>query len=383
MKKAGKILSLMGLCLVLACEPAVKVQATGEKLEDTREKLSELENKKKQADEKVKELEDTKENLSQELEDMDAELTEISTSLTNLEKQIAEKQSSIEETKKQLEKAKKKAKEQNRSMKSRIQFMYEKGSDSFWSTLLSAKSIPDFINKTEYVETIANYDRNKLEEYQELCEKIADDKKQLEKEERQLAALEEDAKKQKKQMSSLIASTKENISRSEKELGDAKEQSKSYQEEIEKQKAYEAQLEEQKAREDAARMEEIKKQEEEGADGATVTAQEGDLELLAALIECEAGGEPYEGKLAVGSVVLNRVASSYFPNTVVGVIYQSGQFSPVASGRFATVLSRGADASCTQAAQEVLNGRITIRALYFRRNNGMIQGTVIGNHVFY
>ena len=128
---------------------------------------------------------------------------------------------------------------------------------------------------------------------------------------------------------------------------------------------------------------EIKAQEAEGADGSKVQTQAGDLELLAALIECEAGGEPYEGKLAVGSVVLNRVASSHFPNTVVGVIYQSGQFSPVASGRFATVLARGADASSTQAAQEVIGGRITVKCLYFRRNNGTIQGTVIGNHVFY
>ena len=87
-------------------------------------------------------------------------------------------------------------------------------------------------------------------------------------------------------------------------------------------------------------MSEIKAQEAEGADGSKVQTQAGDLELLAALIECEAGGEPYEGKLAVGSVVLNRVASSHFPNSVVGVIYQSGQFSPVASGRFATVLAR-------------------------------------------
>ena len=159
--------------------------------------------------------------------------------------------------------------------------------------------------------------------------------------------------------------------------------SESYAKEIEEQKAYEAKLEQQKAQEDAARMEEIKKQEEEGANGANVVAQAGDLELLAALIQCESEGEPYEGKLAVGSVVLNRVASSYFPNSIVGVIYQSGQFSPVASGRFATVLAQGANGECTQAAQEVLGGRITTNALYVRRNTGTIQGTVIGNHVFY
>ena len=48
-----------------------------------------------------------------------------------------------------------------------------------------------------------------------------------------------------------------------------------------------------------------------------------DVAMLAALIQCEAGGESYEGKLAVGSVVMNRVDSSYFPDTVVGVIYQT------------------------------------------------------------
>ena len=82
-------------------------------------------------------------------------------------------------------------------------------------------------------------------------------------------------------------------------------------------------------------------------------------------------------------MVINRVRSSYFPNSIAGVIYQSGQFSPVASGRFATVLAEGADESCVQAAAEVLGGRITIDCLYFRRNTGAIEGTVIGNHVFY
>lgn len=67
----------------------------------------------------------------------------------------------------------------------------------------------------------------------------------------------------------------------------------------------------------------------------------GDQALLAALIYCEAGGESYEGQLAVGSVVMNRVRSQAYPNSVSGVIYQGGQFSPVASGRLATVLGSG------------------------------------------
>ena len=120
-----------------------------------------------------------------------------------------------------------------------------------------------------------------------------------------------------------------------------------------------------------------------GSSNSGAQSSSSDLALLAALIQCEAGGESYEGKLAVGSVVLNRVNSSHFPNTVAGVIYQGGQFSPVASGRFASVLAKGADRSCTQAAGEVLGGNITIGTLYFRVNDGSIPGTVIGNHVFY
>ena len=129
-------------------------------------------------------------------------------------------------------------------------------------------------------------------------------------------------------------------------------------------------------------MSEIKAQEAEGADGSKVQTQAGDLELLAALIECEAGGEPYEGKLAVGSVVLNRVASSHFPNSVVGVIYQRSVFA----GSKRSICNRiGKGSRCFQytGGQEVIGGRITVKCLYFRRNNGTIQGTVIGNHVFY
>ena len=183
-----------------------------------------------------------------------------------------------------------------------------------------------------------------------------------------------------------------------KQLADAQANVAKYEKKIEQQKAYEAELEAQKAKEDAKRMEEIRRQEEENKRSqvqsqnqnqnqsqkpAPVKGDASDAAMLAALIQCEAGGESYEGKVAVGSVVMNRVRSSHFPNTVAGVIYQGGQFSPVASGRFASVLASGANASCTQAAQEVLGGNITNSCLYFRRNDGSIPGTVIGNHVFY
>ena len=132
----------------------------------------------------------------------------------------------------------------------------------------------------------------------------------------------------------------------------------------------------------ALTMEEYQEQQAATASSASVTAGSGELNLLAAIIECEAGGESHTGKVAVGAVIMNRVRSGQFPNSITEVVYQSGQFSPVASGRLAAVLSRGARSDCFQAAQEALNGSNPIGgALYF--NSGSGRGQQIGNQHFF
>lgn len=102
-----------------------------------------------------------------------------------------------------------------------------------------------------------------------------------------------------------------------------------------------------------------------------------DLRLMSSIINCEAGIEPYQGKIAVGIVVMNRIKSKSFPNTLEGVIYQSGQFSPVRNGSLRKRLAQY-DAgrirsrqwkSCISAAKKVLNGQRTI--LYNGRTKNM------------
>ncbi len=107
--------------------------------------------------------------------------------------------------------------------------------------------------------------------------------------------------------------------------------------------------------------------------------------LLAALIQCEAGGESYEGQLAVGAVVMNRVRSGAYPDSIHAVIYASGQFTPALNGKVNKKLESGKiSASCIQAAEEAISGVSNVGdATHFRRNNGTRQGIVIGNHVFY
>lgn len=93
-----------------------------------------------------------------------------------------------------------------------------------------------------------------------------------------------------------------------------------------------------------------------------------DLRLMASIINCEAGSEPYQGKLAVGIVVMNRVKSKEFPNTIKKVIYQKGQFSPVRNGSLKKRLSQYDSGktgskqwkSCISAAKKVLNGQRTV-----------------------
>lgn len=79
-----------------------------------------------------------------------------------------------------------------------------------------------------------------------------------------------------------------------------------------------------------------------------------DLQLMARAINGEARGEPYEGQVAVGAVILNRVKSSKFPNTIAGVIYQSGAFTAVADGQINVAISEGS--TVVKAAQDAMNG---------------------------
>ncbi len=117
---------------------------------------------------------------------------------------------------------------------------------------------------------------------------------------------------------------------------------------------------------------------------SAVTASTDDVTLLAAIIQCEAGNEIYEGQVAVGAVVMNRVRSGSYPSSIYEVIYQSGQFPPAGNGSVARIVSNGPKTTCIQAAQEAIAGTDnTAGAMYFKRASSGHAGVVIGNHVFY
>ncbi len=137
-----------------------------------------------------------------------------------------------------------------------------------------------------------------------------------------------------------------------------------------------------KAEAEARAKAEAEAQAQDQAQVQAVTPAAGEQELLAALIFCEAGNQPYEGQVAVGAVVMNRVRSGVYPNSISSVIYQSGQFGPAMTGWLDSVLSSGGyTQTAYQAAGDALAGVNPIGdCLYFGNGDWGLQ---IGDHFFH
>ena len=117
-----------------------------------------------------------------------------------------------------------------------------------------------------------------------------------------------------------------------------------------------------------------------------VSLTEDEIYLLACLLYCEAGPNNYDWEIAVANVVLNRLKSPHFPNTLSEVIYQPGQFGPASNNRLATALLNGPGDLCMQAARDAVAGVNNIGNLMFFHDyapSGVSAVQVIGPIVFY
>ncbi len=379
-----QIKRVVAALLVLLCVSATTVYATVTQ-DDINDAKEQVENLQQQVDQAEKELDahnDKKDKLEGDLKNLNTNLQTLAAEIGELEEQITDKQGEIEVTTAELDAAIKRSDKQYEDMKLRIQYMYENGNTSVLTMFLEADSMSDFLNQAEYVASINTYDREKLDEYQQLQEEIAEKKALLEEEERELLALKDDMEEKRSEVNTLIAATEKNISTTKTEIANAEAEKKELEEQLKQWEQLERELEAQKLQQDLALWEEIQNMDGDWASGA-YTPAEGEAYLLAAIIQCEAWGEPYEGKLAVGSVIMNRIAHPKFPSTLTEVVYQKNQFAPVASGRLAYRLQAGVVDDCKRAAIEVLNGNITNNCLFFRTVIPGIDGTIIGNHIFY
>ena len=357
------------------------VDETSAKIKEAEELKKATEEMKEATESKKDGLEDQKKELESYLSELNDSLTEITENISDIEGKIADKQDEIEVAKQEVSEAKAEEDLQYELMKKRIKFMYERGGNSILTTFFSSKSYADFLNKAEYIDKMEDYDKKMYEKLITIREEVESKQALLEEEEGQLKSLKKQAETEESKVNSLVTSTNGSIAKTDGQISAAELETAAYEAELKAQEENIAALKKQLEIEQAMIAKAAKMS---WRDVSELEFQEGDRDLLACLIYCEAGNQPYTGQVAVGAVVINRVRSAAYPNTVSGVIYQKGQFTPAGSGRLATRLAMGATSACYQAADEAMSGATPVgNCLYFRTVIPEVNGTIIGDHVFY
>lgn len=373
---------LVSLFLVAFMSVSAYAQTTQEKIDQAEQEKKDTENKLDNTNQNIDSLKGSQNALKGQLNNLNEQLEQVGDNLNELESQIAIKQTDIVQTQAALEEAQQVEQEQYELMKARIKFLYEQGESSYLELLLTSKNLGDILNRAEYISEVNLYDQQLLQEYQFTCAQVTEAEQQLQTELAELGDMKVQVEAEQSKVSGLVSQTANSIAGYANEIDAAEAEAENYENLIALQNQNIAALKKQLAEErrlSALAASSAKR------DISEVTFADGDRYLLANLIYCEAGGEPYEGKVAVGAVVINRVLSSVYPDTVTGVIYQRKQFSPVASGRLAAALAAGkATQSCYQAADEAMAGVTNVgNCVYFRTPIEGLTGISIGGHIFY
>lgn len=357
-------------------------KSTQQQINAAEQNKNELEQIMDQHEKELESMKGEQSALQKNLSGLNEELTTVSNHLADLEQQIADKEEEIAATQAALAEAKEKEAWQYECMEKHIRYTYERGGMDWIVAIFCAESFSDILNYATYFEDVASYDDRMLEQIIANREYIESEEARLEQEKQELDILRINAEAEKSKVNELISQVSNSIADYADQIDDAEKAALEYEAEMKKLEENLEYLKKKLAEEIALSQQAANAT---WRDISDVTFAEGDLKLLANLIYCEAGGEPYAGQLAVGAVVINRVRSSKFPDTVVGVIYQKRQFSPVASGRLELALTADkATDKCYQAAREAMSGATNVgECVFFRTPIDGLTGISIGGHIFY
>lgn len=378
--------TLLVILLILLWLPSTEAKAD---IDELKNRIEEAERNHQQTKDNLKNTQDNidaltfvKDGLQGKLNQLTSQLTEVSDNLAELEDKIDSKNAEIETTTEDLNEAIAEENAQYEAMKARIKFIYEKKDQTYLDILVSSTGFADAMNKAGYIEELAEYDRQKLDEFKATRQKVEELKAKLEDEKATLDEYHEETYAEQQKVAGYVSDTSSSITQYSGQIKQAEALADAIEEQAKQEAQDIAALKKQLAEEIA--MSKLAAQ-SEWRDISEVQFAEGDRMLLANLIYCEAGNQPYAGQLAVGSVVINRVLSSVYPDTVVGVIYQNKQFSPVGDGHLALALAENkATAACYKAADEAMAGQTNVgNCVYFRTPVEGLSGIQIGDHIFY
>ncbi len=360
----------------------VHATSTQSQIDQTQKDKNALQQQLQQEQQNIQTLEGEQNQLMKELNQLNTERQKVLDNLADLEAKIHAKEDEISEALKALEEAKATEQWQKDTMEAQVRCMYERKDDSYLKLLISSGSMAKMLNMAYYIERVMAYDKLQLESFIAIRQQIEVEEAKLQEEKNQLQVLQALAEDERNKLSKLIADTQSSIAKYKDQLEAAEKKALEFEKAIREKENTLAQLKIKLAQEMAFSQ---AAQNATWRDISQVSFAENDLYLLANLIYCEAGGEPYVGQLAVGAVVINRVLSSKFPDTVAGVIYQKNQFAPVASGRLDLAMAANkATVSCYKAAEEAMKGITNVgTCVFFRTPIPGLTGIQIGGHIFY
>lgn len=318
------------------------------------------------AEESTQSLESKTSDLAGQLAGINQELVAISDQISTTEMQVEITNGEIQRTKDSLADTQAKEAQQYNDMKTRIKYMYETGSASLLEMLFSAEDMTDFLNKADFIQNISDYDRKMLTELQETKNQIAEEEKTLQAQQDSLVSLQTSLDKKQSDLEAKAAATSTDLATFQAQLAalraqEAAELEAKRQQELQQQQQQEQQQESDKPSSgDGFLMvrRPPRSTPDSGGDiiqGGGSDATHDELTTFAALLDCEAIHD-YNSMLAVATVIMNRVESPLFPNSIHGVIYATGQFEPVWSGRLDSVLNSGPSSLSLQVAQDAVNG---------------------------
>ena len=339
------------------------------------------------ATDSIDSLENSSSALENELSSLEDELAALSDEISSIADQISSTTEEIHQTKAELAIAKGQEEQQYEAMKQRIQYMYENGTTSFLHILLSSESLADFINRAEIFSAINEYDQAQFQKLVETKESIAQKEEALAQKQENLYTLQEELNQKEAAINAKISNTSSELTNITQKLAAAREEARKAQEELDQKVEPVIPVEPEEPTTPEPEEPEISNEpnyNDSNNENSNISATVSDIELFAALIECEAGSTDYEGMLAVASVVVNRMKHPNYPDTLRGVIYQAGQFTPAHNGSIDRVLERGVKDACVQVANDALAGKNNVGdCLSFRSASSGYAGTIIGSNVFF
>ena len=365
--------------------------------DETQDQIDDIESQKSEAESAVSDLQDEADALEDELSSYTAQLDAVNEKIESTKAAIDSATASISELQTELEEAQAATDEQYESMKQRIAYMYEHFSGmSVLESLLESGSFSEFLNRVEYISSVMEYDRQMLASYQELQETIISKTEELEQTQSDLATYQSSLSDSQDEMNDLVVNASSAVSAKNSEVDAAQSTVDDYDSQLETLHTKMQSLQSQADAAQAALAQQIAEQQKAEEESGTVedtsaaySSSEYEVLLLAATIQAEAWGEGYTGQKAVGTVIMNRVQSSKFPDTIYGVVTQTNQFASWSSGMVQKYLEKGPDSQCISVAQECINGARLGDWLFFMTPSAVakypeVTGyTTIGNHVFF